>query len=148
VKKRSSVTIEKEKIFLKELSQCGNVTQSAAAAGIGRRSVYRARKRSETFAKQWDEAEQLGVEALLDEARRRAVQGTVTDWMTDKDGNRVPAKIRYSDNLLMFLIKARKPEYRDRQQIDVGVTAGLSKLAERMAAAERRVGHAKLRAVG
>lgn len=71
-------------------------------------------------------------EQLVVEARRRALgyrepivyQGKIQGHFTDKEGNIVgenhpeavfvPAAVtKFSDNLLMFLIKGRMPEYRD-----------------------------------
>ncbi|MCH8200104.1 MAG: hypothetical protein IIA54_08590 [Chloroflexi bacterium] len=50
------------------------------------------------------------------EAWRRPTEGVKETW-TDRKGN-VHTKFAYSDNLLMFLIKARRPnEYRDNATI-------------------------------
>lgn len=58
--------------FLEVLAARGSVTEAAAAAGVDRATVYKARDRSEAFAAAWAEAEALGVAAAEDELRARA----------------------------------------------------------------------------
>lgn len=83
--------------FLESLSETGNVSEACRLAEIPRHQAYRERKRSETFAAAWQEALEIAVDHLEDEARARAVQR--------------------SDTLLMFLLKAHRPEkYRDRAE--------------------------------
>lgn len=81
--------------FLEALGNQGNVVQACEATGVGRTTVYRWRKEDDDFAKAWDEAFGLGIEALEAEALRRAFAG--------------------SDTLLIFLLKGNKPDrYKDR----------------------------------
>lgn len=54
----------------------------------------------------------MGADALEDEARRRAMG--VAEDVYDGKGNVVGTRMRYSDLLLMFLLKGLKPEkYRE-----------------------------------
>lgn len=81
-------------------------------------TAYGWRKDDPAFAKAWDEAKAIGLEALEDEALRRAFEGydkpivhmgIITDTVKE-----------YSDTLAIFLLKGGKPEkYRDnvRQEI-------------------------------
>lgn len=81
-------------VFLARLAETGVVAAAARAAGISARHAYYERKRNETFAQAWADALEASVEDLEAHAHERA---------------------RESDSLLMFLLKAHRPEkYRDR----------------------------------
>ncbi|GIV18957.1 MAG: hypothetical protein KatS3mg023_1991 [Armatimonadota bacterium] len=85
--------------FLAALSRGCSVSQAARLAGVSRQHAYRCRARSATFAEAWQDAWEQGTDALEDEAVRRALAG--------------------SDTLLMFLLKARRPEkFRDNVRIE------------------------------
>lgn len=102
-------------VFLDALADCGNVTQAAETAGAARVTFYRYRKDDPEFAAAWDAAAEVGAHALEDEARRRGFQG----WEEPVffEGERVDTVRKYSDTLLIFLLKAHFPEkYRDRWQ--------------------------------
>lgn len=76
--------------FLDALARTASVTAASQAAGIGRRTAYNWRNADEEFASAWDDALESGTDALEDEAIRRALDG--------------------SDTLLIFMLKARRPE--------------------------------------
>ncbi len=119
--------------FLEGLRTLGCVSAACRLAEVGRQTVYDHRTADEGFAKAWDEALDESADLLVLEARRRAHdgvdepviwQGQLTGVWVGPDGTvvtettpnarRVPLTVRkYSDALLMFLIKARRPEYRD-----------------------------------
>jgi hypothetical protein len=92
--------------FLDRLSDGHTVKNACKEAGIGRRTAYDLRENDQAFATRWAEAEDEGVEVLEQEARRRAVDG-VEDFKMAGD-ERVPV-LRYSDTLLIFLLKAKRP---------------------------------------
>lgn len=99
--------------FLGALRECGNVTEAAAAAGIGRSTVYEWRDADEVFAADWKAAVALGIEGLEDEARRRAYRGY--DKPVYQQGVCVGYVREYSDTLMTLLLKGGKPEvYRER----------------------------------
>ncbi len=109
-------TPETREAFIAALSECGNVTRACEAAGISRMTAYAWRKDDLDFANAWDAALELGAEGLEDEARRRAFEG-VEDVVLDKDGNVRQVVRKYSDTLLIFLLKGAKPEkYRERRE--------------------------------
>ena len=85
----------------KSLAGNGTVTLSAKEAGIDRATAYAARHRSKKFAEQWDEAIERATDLLEGEARRRAAVGVQEPEYYK--GAVVGHKVRYSDNLLMFL---------------------------------------------
>lgn len=81
--------------FLMLLSETGNVTYAAQGAGVSRATVYKHRHINALFAAKWEAAAELGVDGLEDVARERART--------------------MSDTLLIFLLKAARPErYRER----------------------------------
>lgn len=108
-----SPTVAQRAAFLAALRSGGSVSAACAASGIVRSTVYYLRDRDEEFATSWVQALDQGTERLEDEAVRRAVDG-VEDFRLDREGVEHPFR-RYSDTLLIFLLKARRPDvYRDR----------------------------------
>lgn len=98
--------------FLLSLSECGNVTQAAKDAGIARLTAYRHRDRDPRFADAWDDAIEEAVDRLEAEARRRAIEGV--DEPVFYKGKPVGRVKKYSDTLMIFLLKAHRPEkFRD-----------------------------------
>lgn len=105
-------TPEKRDIFLNTLSDTGNVTTAAAKAGIPRRILYFWRDTDAEFTAEWDAAAAIGTKALEDEATRRASAGYVEPVFYK--GVQVAEVTKYSDTLLMFMLKARDPaKFRD-----------------------------------
>ena len=100
-------------IFLAQLAATGNVSIAAQKASITRTHTYTTRYKDEDFAAQWDEAMQVAVDALEAEARRRAVEGV--DEPVYYKGQLIDTIKKYSDNLLITLLKAHRPEkFRER----------------------------------
>ena len=106
---RSARTPEKEREFLDALAAGLSVTKSSKACGIGRRTVYSWRSADEEFSTAWESAYEQGSDALEDEAYHRAVEGIEkpVGWYQGKPGGTVT---EYSDTLLIFLLKGRRPE--------------------------------------
>jgi hypothetical protein len=81
-------------------------------------TAYRWRDDDQAFAKDWEAAKAAGLDALEDEALRRAYegydkpivhQGIITDTVKE-----------YSDTLAIFLLKGGKPEkYRDNARMEL-----------------------------
>lgn len=102
--------------FLDALTETANVSESCKKAGISRQTAYRHRRAYEGFANEWDEALGMGVGTLEDEAVRRARDG-VEESVFYK-GEIVGQVRKYSDTLLIFLLKSHKPDtYRERREI-------------------------------
>lgn len=127
------------KIFLETLSECGNVTHSCRKAGLNKRQAYVLYDRYPLFKAMWDEAAAIGAKALEDEARRRAYMGwedpiiyqgrpQMVQEINSETGEvtEVPLTVRkYSDTLLIFLLKGHYPEkYRDRISQEVSGPGG------------------------
>jgi hypothetical protein len=81
--------IKREK-FLTELADGQSVASAAAAIGLSRQALYKQRAGDEGFAAEWDNAVETGTDSLEDEAVKRAKSG--------------------SDTLLIFMLKARRPD--------------------------------------
>jgi hypothetical protein len=111
---------ERRQAFLGFLAETGNVTESARLVGTSRSRVYEIRLRDALFREAWEEAEAIACERLEAEARRRALEGVPEPLISagrlvcDADGNPVIVR-RYSDTLLITLLKAHNPERFDRR---------------------------------
>jgi hypothetical protein len=82
--------------------ELGVIAYACEAAGICRQTWYNWLEDDPDFAKKARDAEEDAIDALEAEAFRRG---------RDK-----------SDLLLMFTLKAKRPEYRDKQQLDITAT--------------------------
>lgn len=105
---------EKLADFLEHFSAHGIMNEACAQAGISRKAVWRARK-DPTFSRLYEEAQALGVSAMEDEAVLRATKGSKEPvfWK----GRRIATIRKKSDLLLMFILKAKRPDlYRDNYQ--------------------------------
>lgn len=113
---RSAWTIEKRKAFLAALSECPIVGAAAKKAGVARSFVYEIRKKDECFAAEWAAALDKGIDALEDEAYRRAMGGTLRPIYYR--GHKVGTVREFSDTLTIFLLKGNRPEkYRERHEL-------------------------------
>ena len=128
--------------FLAVLWETGNVSAAARRAGTSRSVCYRHRRRHAGFAAAWEDALEEAADRLEMEAFRRAVDGVGEERFF---GGRVIGEVtRYSDSLLMFLLRARRPAiYGLRPETDGGKSAAdetendeqfLARLRRRMAA--------------
>jgi hypothetical protein len=103
--------------FLAALSEGYAVKYACIAAGVTRSRVYAWRDEDAGFRAAWDAALADGTETLEQEARRRAVEGT--EEPIYQQGNLIGTVRKYSDTLLIFLLKGRKPDtYRDNVAVD------------------------------
>ncbi len=103
--------------FLAALREYGIVSLAVQAAPFSQATAYRWRSDDPAFRKAWDDAVDVSTDRLVREAWRRASEGVKHTW-TDKNGQE-HTEYKYSDNLLMFLIKARRPQqYRDNATIE------------------------------
>ncbi len=121
----NSVRHQKKRAYLLALSFCGNVTLAAKAAGIDRATVYvwrngkAGRENShgdEAFRSAEAMAKEMAADRLEEEAWRRAVEG-VEEPVGFYKGEPGAYVRRYSDTLLIFLLKGLRPEkYRERYE--------------------------------
>ena len=101
-----------EDAFFAALALTGNVSAACDAADITRATAYKRRKGSAGFRERWEEAREEAADLLEAEAVRRAVEGVERPvFYQGKQCGVIP---EYSDTLLIFLLKAARPEkYRD-----------------------------------
>lgn len=118
------VTLAKRKqLFLSELANRANVSASAAAAGVDRATAYRWRDADPVFAAAWDSAVDVAVDSLEAEAWRRAHEGW--DEPVFQRGEEVGVVRRYSDTLMVTLLKGHRPErYKDRTSTELSGPGG------------------------
>lgn len=106
-------TKRKKAQFLAEFRTCGNVSGAARAVGVDRGTHYGWLESDETYVKAFAEAEIEAVDVLETEARRRAFTGV--DEPVFYKGDVCGQIKKYSDVLLIFLLKGARPEkYRER----------------------------------
>jgi hypothetical protein len=104
------------KAFLAELSNRGVVTLSCKAAGIGHQTAYDYREQSPEFAALWDEAINKAADRMEAEAIRRGRDGVRKPVY--QGGECVGYVQEYSDTLLIFMLKAVRPErFRERTEM-------------------------------
>ena len=103
----------KQAVFLVAFAEHATVAAAATAAHVGRRTHYDWLEADDAYAAHFKDVEEGVTEALEAEARRRAQHGI--DEPVHYQGKKVDTIRRYSDTLLIFLLKARRPEmYRER----------------------------------
>ena len=141
-------TQELQEKFLKSFSMTANIRAACMSAGIDRSTVYSWQEHDSSFSLRFNIAEQEANDVIRAEIFRRAVQGYEKPVVSmgrvvyeetpilDKSGKPVlndkgkpvvtygkPVTERvYSDALLSLLARARMPEFRDKQSVDLNAT--------------------------
>ncbi len=113
-----------KRAFLAAFRETGNVRLACKAANVGRSSHYRWFEKDPEYRTAFDQAKEDATDVLEAEAFRRAVEGVEepTGWYMGEPGGTVR---KYSDVLLIFLLKGLRPD-RYRERVDVrGVLAHL-----------------------
>ena len=106
-RRRRSIPPKAREKFLEALAAGWAVRHAATLTTHGFQRWYELREADEGFAAAWAEAVEQGTQALEDEARRRAVEG----WLEPvfQQGEQVGTVRKYSDQLLMLLLRGRRP---------------------------------------
>jgi len=142
----------KIRAFLAAIRVLPNVTRAAHAAKINKSQHYAKLKSSPEYAAAYQQAWQMGCDALSDVAVMRATdgweepvvyQGKIALQEVPGTGKVVPVTVRRVDNqLLRFILERRHPEYRERVEesgaVDIHVlmdnlNAGRQRVAEEKA---------------
>lgn len=108
--------------FIAALGKHGNVSHALKDSHLSRAWVYEKRQTDLEFAQAFDDARKCGLEVLKDEAHRRAYDGV--EEPVFYQGEEVAHVRKYSDTLLMFLIKQHDPSYREHFDVNVGNQGG------------------------
>jgi len=114
--------------FLAKLRVTGNVSVAAHAARVSRAAAYKRRNENKRFATDWDDAILEAGDFLEEEARRRAFTGVLEPVYgrvgKDEDG-KIGTVRKYSDTLLIFLLKGAKPgKYRENHKHELSGPGG------------------------
>lgn len=113
---RTKVTPKKKKEFLIQVAENGgNVSKAAEVVAVNRKTFYEHRAKNKKFKEDWDKAVDRGIDRLEDEAKRRAFDGV--DEPVFYQGEEVGSVRKYSDTLLIFLLKGHRKKYRERHEI-------------------------------
>lgn len=104
-------TPEVQRSFIEALADTGLVSKACEAVDMSVQSAYRLRRApgAEGFARAWEAATAAAATRLIDVAFTRAIQG-VDVPVFDRDGCRIGAKWQFNDRLLMFLLRAYRPD--------------------------------------
>jgi hypothetical protein len=120
----STLTAANRRRFLKAYAKCGAIAEAARLAKVDRGCHYDWMQDPD-YRREFEAAHETACDMLESECRRRAVEGVEEpviyqgelQYKLDKNGKRtnIPLSIRRkSDVLLIFLLKAARPEkYRD-----------------------------------
>lgn len=92
---------------IEEFRRTGRVDLACAFAGVDRGSHYLWLKKHPDYAAEFNDAREQVAGLLEDEAVRRAYHGTAKPVAV---AGKIVMLHEFSDQLLMFLLKARKPE--------------------------------------
>lgn len=115
--------------FLRLYAATGQHNRSAAAIGVNPETVRQHRMKFPEFGQAVAEAYRDFQESLETEALRRARSGTLEPVY--QKGMKVGEIRKYSDTLLLEMLRRHIPEYRHRQQVDVNHTGGVLVVPER-----------------
>ena len=123
-----SITAKARAAFLEAVAAGWSVTEAANRAGVARQRFYDLRQADDVFYREWQEADEQGVDAIRDEIRRRAVDGW--DEPVYQRGELAGYIHRKSDRLLELEAKRRDPAYRDNPRVDLSLGADTEKPLE------------------
>jgi hypothetical protein len=119
---RTKFTDKKRGEFLAALRDIPNVSRAARVVHLSRRALYNIRDDDSQFEAAWNDAIDEGIEAMEAEAMRRAVEGV--DKPVFYQGDEVAVLREYSDTLLIFLLKAHRPDKYRENKIDLTTDGG------------------------
>ncbi len=101
--------------FLKHFRRSGNVSDAARLAKVDRTAPYRWEREDPKFKKAWEIAREESIDVLEKEARRRAVTGYLEPVYFQ--GKKVGAVKKYSDQLLVVLLRAHHPAFKEKLEV-------------------------------
>jgi|GraSoiStandDraft_16_1057320.scaffolds.fasta_scaffold706165_2 hypothetical protein len=113
-----------QEVFLQSFSMTANVRAACLKAGISRATIYEWAEHDTAFSILYKQAELDANDMIRAELFRRAVQGyekpvvSVGKVVYGPDDKPMMERV-YSDSLLSLLAKARMPEFREKQSLDV-----------------------------
>jgi hypothetical protein len=128
-KPNANATSEEAKAnFVSLLAQYGSIGAAQKLSGIGYSTIMRLRKEDPKFRHLNDMAMEVYADTLEEEADRRAVKGVKKPIYYK--GKRIGVQSTYSDLLLIFRLKALRPE-KYRERVDQNVTGDVNVTVKR-----------------
>jgi hypothetical protein len=129
-RKNAVQTVRAKHAFLEAYAQWANISYACKISGVARQNVYDWQERDEEFSAAFHRAEAAATERLEREAWRRAVEGSPYERTSYWHGEPVGTdrKIEYSDQLMMLLLRARRPDLY-REKVDVAVNQVVKTIA-------------------
>ena len=113
----------KKRAFLTALAHTGNITEAADIAHIARSAHYQWLEADPVYAAAYKDAMEQAAQRLEAEAKRRAVEGV--EEPVFYQGKQCGVIRRYSDVLLMFLLKGAMPDkYKERTSTELTGAGG------------------------
>lgn len=123
--------------FLAAYAQTANITKAAEAARIDRALHYRWLDRFPKYQKAFQDAERQAGDFIESEAVRRATEGVLEPVFYQ--GEKCGAVRRYSDGVMLTLLRGFKPaKYSQKTEIS-GPEGGPIELVQRLNAARDRI---------
>ncbi len=107
--------------FLVRFRKTGTILQAARSAKVDRSTVYYWLEHDQQFYLDYHDAIKDVNDAIVDEIDRRGRRGYKEGKIT-----------KYSDTLLIFLAKARMPEFRDKSQVEMSGPDGAPMQVQRI----------------
>lgn len=103
--------------FFVAFADSGLVKDACSFAGISRQTAYEERKTNPHFAERWEDVEEDTTQQMEREAIRRGMEGVAEPVIFKGEDTGISIQ-KYSDTLLIFMLKARRPEtYRERVDV-------------------------------
>lgn len=131
---KTSRTPVKDAKFFELIAGGATISDACRAVGYTRSTVYVYKADDPKFADAWDEANEQAIERMEREADRRAIEGY--DKPVYHLGVEVGSERRFSDTLLIFRLKAKRPDvYREKAEVSVTF---VDELANRLDSAVKR----------
>lgn len=115
--RRDNEQDSRKRAWLEAFEEHGTVVEACRQTGMVRSTVYRWRQDDKSFEVAWADIEEATTERMEREAYRRAVEGVVEPLVSA--GKLVTDVRKFSDTLLIFMLKSRRPErYRDNVKVE------------------------------
>jgi hypothetical protein len=123
-------SVRAKQAFLESYRRWANISYACEQSGVARQNVYDWQEKDPEFLAAFHMAEAAATERLEREAWRRATEGSPYSRTSYYRGEPVGTdhKIEYSDQLMMLLLRARKPDVY-REKVDVAVTQVVKAIA-------------------
>lgn len=112
---------ERKERYLEQVKRTGALVRSCVEVGIDYTTVRALRRADPAFEQAVKDALDLYLDALKTEATRRAYEGWEERPVLGKDGNIVGHVHRYSDHLMLALLKRYDPGFREHVSVEAAV---------------------------